>query len=275
MYRFGVFVLLLFVVSIIFSIFYINTWSESLTQKLNLANIQDLKVFNESVSNLFFIFTLSAALGLLSNLFFLSGMRYRSKIIYVDKQQEYKQDLQTALETDNEKLSSEIKFNDLLNEFKRFLATHKSPTNFLEKALWQIAKSVEAVQGAIYLVKYDSEKATVEQAATYAYYSAEDKLQRFEVGEGLIGQVAKDGKFISLKSIPEGYLAIVSGLGNAAPNALFLAPIIDVEKKILGVLELATFVQLDEQYEKLLQDMALLLAKEILQNEYQDQTSQI
>lgn len=275
MYRFGVFVLLLFVVSIIFSIFYINTWSESLTQKLNLANIQDLKVFNESVSNLFFIFTISAALGLLSNLFFLSGMRYRSKIIYVDKQQEYQQDLQTSLETDNEKLSTEIKFNDLLNEFKRFLATHKVPSTFLEKALWQIAKSVEAVQGAVYLIKTDGEKSFLEQVTTYAYYSAEDKLQRFEIGEGLIGQVAKDGKFISLKSIPEGYLTIVSGLGNAAPNALFLAPIIDVEKKILGVLELATFVQLDEKHEKLLQDLALLLAKEILQNEYQDQTSQI
>jgi CHASE3 domain sensor protein len=48
--------------------------------------------------------------------------------------------------------------------------------------------------------------------------------ERFVVGEGLLGQVAGNGRSLALRDVPEGYLTIGSAFGRDKPRHLLIAP---------------------------------------------------
>ncbi|MCS7189496.1 MAG: PAS domain S-box protein, partial [Bacteroidia bacterium] len=62
----------------------------------------------------------------------------------------------------------------------------------------------------------------------------------FLVGEGWVGQVAREGQALWLSSPPSGYLPLTSGLGQVMPQALAVLPVIAAES-IRGVWDTATF----------------------------------
>lgn len=45
-------------------------------------------------------------------------------------------------------------------------------------------------------------------------------------GDGLLGQVAKDGRALHVREVPEGYLPVSSSLGRGRPRELLLAPVV-------------------------------------------------
>jgi len=75
--------------------------------------------------------------------------------------------------------------------------------------------------------------------------------------------VAKDGRAIKLSQIPEGYMEVVSGLGSAYPHYLMLFPAKNNNQEVKAVIELATFKNIVGQDLIFLEEMALLLAREI------------
>lgn len=110
-----------------------------------------------------------------------------------------------------------------------------------------IAKSYDIVQGEIYLTHASaSSDPKLKLLTTYAYYIPEGKITEFEMGEGLIGQVAQAGAALNLDTIPEGYILIASGLGKATPSNLLITPILSADGKTVGVIELATFKPFDQ-----------------------------
>ena len=62
----------------------------------------------------------------------------------------------------------------------------------------------------------------------------------FQMGEGMVGECARERRMISLTNLPPGYLEISSGLGNAAPCQSVAWPLISGDE-LLGVLEAASF----------------------------------
>jgi putative methionine-R-sulfoxide reductase with GAF domain len=78
--------------------------------------------------------------------------------------------------------------------------------------------------------------------STYAF-EKEAKVENIKIGEGLIGQVAKDGQSIQIDIKDQIDLKIKSGLGESKPNYLYLLPV-KKEGKIKGVVELAVFIKL-------------------------------
>lgn len=129
----------------------------------------------------------------------------------------------------------------------------------LEASLRGICQHLEAGIGAIYVRKDE----VFELETAFALYRPEDDVVQYQKGEGLIGQVGKDGKPIKLSKIPEGYLEVVSGLGSAYPNYLVIYPIKNAAKEVLGVIELATFKNVGTQEMTFLEEITALLAKEI------------
>jgi len=86
------------------------------------------------------------------------------------------------------------------------------------------------------------------RVADFGYYKKEGLPHTFEPGTGVIGQVAKEGKPITLKEIPE-YARFAFGFGEAAPNVMFVFPLIYNEQTI-AVLELGNFHNFSEtQYD--------------------------
>jgi len=124
--------------------------------------------------------------------------------------------------------------------------------------LTAICKKVEAGQGAIYLTKESKESRIVELYTSYAFHIAESETLSFTFGEGLIGQVAVEGNTLVIDEVPDNYINIVSGLGSASPKHLLITPL-TTGKKIIGVVELASFTPFSKEEEKWIKESLNLL----------------
>jgi two-component system sensor histidine kinase/response regulator len=97
------------------------------------------------------------------------------------------------------------------------------------------------------------------RTAAYGMAPGADAVSTFGLGEGLVGQCARDRTAISLTSVPPEYLRIASGLGAAAPARVSAAPLLSKDT-LVGVVELATFRALDSRQEALLAEVMPLTA---------------
>jgi len=132
--------------------------------------------------------------------------------------------------------------NDIKECLKENISKAKDHIKISESVLSCIGKFYEITQGELYLRQTDKKKDKLVLSATYAYFIPEEKIFEFEVGEGLIGQVAKQGEPICLDNIPEGYITVASGLGSATPNNMVIFPITrKKDKQVIGVIEIASF----------------------------------
>lgn len=117
-----------------------------------------------------------------------------------------------------------------------------------EKILSGIAKVFEISHGEIFLPKGKAaKKPAYKLAATYAIHIPEKETVEFKSGEGLVGQVAKNGKPLYLDKLPDGFLNAKSGLGNSNPNYLLFIPWKDQNDATFAVAELASFKKFDNQ----------------------------
>lgn len=147
------------------------------------------------------------------------------------------------------KQADELNFN--INRFNKDIGNNQDWKIFAEQLLIAISRQLEILVGVVY--KMNQEK-IFEAVATYAYY-AEKEPSKFKVGEGLLGQVVKDNKAMFLSEIPEGYIHIISGLGEEKPNYLAFIPI-SKEKKVIGIIEIASFKPFGESFEQRISEIS-------------------
>ncbi len=76
--------------------------------------------------------------------------------------------------------------------------------------------------------------------------------ERFSLREGLLGQVAANGRAMLVHDVPEGYLTIGSALGRDRPRHLLIAPV-HVDGAVNGVIELGFFHPIEDVYLDLMQ----------------------
>ena len=111
-----------------------------------------------------------------------------------------------------------------------------------------IVKYIEANQGALFLLNNeDKNQQFLELQSTYAWDRKKHMQMQFMLGEGLVGACALEGETILLTDIPDEYITINSGLGEANPNCILIVPL-KQEDKALGVIEVASF-KIFEQFE--------------------------
>ncbi|MCG2758352.1 MAG: response regulator, partial [Desulfobacteraceae bacterium] len=99
-----------------------------------------------------------------------------------------------------------------------------------------ICEHIGAELGALYIV----EKDMLSMTGSYAYQKINEQFKKIEFNEGLIGQAAQGKKRILVTDIPDDYIKIGSGLGNALPRHILLIPFL-VEDTLKGVIELGSF----------------------------------
>ena len=109
-----------------------------------------------------------------------------------------------------------------------------------QRALSFVCEYLEAKAGAMFIA--DGE--TFRRCATYAVPASATIPDRFGLGEGLLGQAAKDGRAVQVGEVPEGYLAIGSGLGQDRPRHLLITPAV-ADGVVNAVLELGFFASVD------------------------------
>jgi methyl-accepting chemotaxis protein len=103
--------------------------------------------------------------------------------------------------------------------------------------LSELAPLVNAQQGLIY--QQDSEDSnTMVLLSAYAS-NADGQLERVAMGEGLIGQCAREKRRMLVEDLPPNTLAVRSGLFEAVPRNVIVLPVL-FEDRVKAVIELAT-----------------------------------
>ena len=119
--------------------------------------------------------------------------------------------------------------------------------------LMGIVKYLKAIQGGFYVVTASEnevegqfgKQAEINLVACYAYERKKYISQTLSPGEGLLGQAYLEKESAYFTEIPENYVRITSGLGQASPRCLFIVPMI-VNGVVEGLVELASFTPLEE-----------------------------
>ncbi len=154
---------------------------------------------------------------------------------------------------------SDLTRQKLLRYFEKeiFSQTEKSRKQTGEKILSCISRIYEITQAEIFLKEKTAEKETIfKLLATYAIHLPEAEPVQFDLGEGLIGQVAQSGKHIYIDKLPEGFLTVKSGLGQSDPGYLLILPWKDKNSETFAVLELASFKPFCQQDIELLESFS-------------------
>jgi PAS domain-containing protein len=94
-----------------------------------------------------------------------------------------------------------------------------------------------------------------------SYGLAEDGVAAgsFRLGEGLVGQCARERQMVTLTNLPPDYLRISSGLGGAAPSNACAWPLMSHDT-LLGVLEVASFRPSSAKEQALLNELLPVVA---------------
>ncbi|GBF74600.1 hypothetical protein PA598K_02957 [Paenibacillus sp. 598K] len=135
------------------------------------------------------------------------------------------------------------------------ISEHQSETDIgglSESFVTRLSELLEAAYGVLYLRKRGKhgEDIMVRQAG-YALASSTKVQSEFAMGEGLVGQAAKDNRIFQLSDVPPDYYAVASGLGQSQPQHLIIAPS-SFEHEVVAVIELASFSPFGEQQRELL-----------------------
>jgi len=109
--------------------------------------------------------------------------------------------------------------------------------------------------GAVFVVhKAHSEEIYLEMESSYAL-DRDNLFTKCKPGEGYVGTCYNERKTILITDIPKGYAKLSSGLGEIAPNFIYLIPL-KYSDMVQGVIEVATLRQLEEYKVKFMEKIA-------------------
>jgi len=163
-----------------------------------------------------------------------------------------------------------------LTEFSKILRDEdQNLSSLCDKFLSSLIKYLDANQGMLFSLETDQiEKKTLVLESAYAWNRKKFISDNIDLGEGLIGQVAIEKEKIYIEDVPEDYIKITSGLGDANPRSILIVPIISNEE-LFGVVELAFFKHLKAYEIDFVEKLAEILASTISKVKTNDQTQKL
>ncbi len=167
------------------------------------------------------------------------------------------------------KLHSEIQIRERENDWAddgilRLEEIFKSALNsweaIIDNALAYLVRHTRANQAAVFTLNEDAAEGPVlELTNAYAYGKKKYVTMAIDAEAGLVGECFLEGNPIYMEKVPEHYVKITSGLGEATPRTLILVPLI-INGRKMGVAELAYFKTLEKFEIKFLERAANVFA---------------
>ena len=117
---------------------------------------------------------------------------------------------------------------------------HRDLAVVAELIMDELAPLVGAQHGTFFLSEAVNGDTQLRLIAGYGLRADKAAPPQYRLGQSLIGQVAKSKRPIVVANLPEGYVKISSGIGEAPPANSAVLPIL-FEDQVLGVIELASF----------------------------------
>jgi PAS domain-containing protein len=150
------------------------------------------------------------------------------------------QDIQERLWLD----SNLTKFDDVLRD-----NYDKSIEDFSEAIITYLCTLTEAMRGAFFVMNINKDR--LEFRGGYACTENSMAKTSFEVGESVVGQVAKSHRSSYMKNIPFQNVYLDSSAGQLSAQSMAVVPLI-FNEEVYGVVELIFLHNLDEKYLDLL-----------------------
>jgi PAS domain S-box-containing protein len=144
-----------------------------------------------------------------------------------------------------------------------------------DKLLSDLVKYMNANQGAIFLLNEESkDRKTLELISAYAWNRKKFITKTIEEGEGLIGQAAIEKDTIYITDVPDNFISITSGLGDANPRCILITPLL-FNDELFGVMEFASFQPLKDFEIKFIENVAEIVASTISRIRINKQTQKL
>lgn len=122
---------------------------------------------------------------------------------------------------------------------------------------------LKANQGGLYVAEDNKEgRKVLNLRALYAYNYKRYEHSTFEMGEGLLGMAAQDKLTVYRTNIPEYFVRIRSGLGEAPPTTLIIVPLV-FEGEVYGAVELASFSEYQDYQIQFIEEVGETIASAI------------
>lgn len=149
------------------------------------------------------------------------------------------------------------KFGDILRK------NNDNIEKLSDEIISNLIKYLRANQGGLYIVNDTEENDKhLYLAACYAWDKKKYLDQKVYLGEGLTGQSWIEKDSIYLTDVPEDYVTITSGLGEANPRSILITPL-KVNDEVYGVIEIASFNEFDGHEVEFVEKIAESIASTI------------
>jgi CheY-like chemotaxis protein len=142
-----------------------------------------------------------------------------------------------------------------LAKFSNMMQGQKDLEAVSKLIMSELTPLVSAHHGTFYIRADDNNTPILRLIASYAYKERKHVGNRFRLGEGLVGQAALEKKPILLTNVPDDYIRITSGLGEAPPRNILVLPVL-FEGEIKAVIELASFLPFSQIHQLFLDQLA-------------------
>ncbi len=145
----------------------------------------------------------------------------------------------------NETLTSEQQWlQEAIAEINHIVLGEQNMQRLTQRTLNAVAAQLNAVVGTFYVNQSDDD-IDLMLHSSFAFEQRKHSINRFARGEGLVGQAALEGKPIFVSGVPDDYVRIVSGVGEASPTNISVFPLL-YKQQIMAVIEIATLKPLSE-----------------------------
>lgn len=163
------------------------------------------------------------------------------------------------------------KFGDILRSY------NDNFEKLADEIISNLVKYIGANQGALFIIESDDESSEdeyMELAACYAWDKKKFLEKKIYKGEGLSGQAWIEGDVIYLTEVPDDYVSITSGLGEANPRSVLIVPL-KLNDEVHGVIEIASFKEYDEYEIEFVERIAESIASTISSVKVNERTQKL
>ncbi|TAF68205.1 MAG: HAMP domain-containing protein [Cytophagales bacterium] len=134
----------------------------------------------------------------------------------------------------------------------------------------QLVRYTKSNQGGIFIVNKEAENDIhLELKACYAYDRQKYLKKRINIGDGLVGTAWLEQDTLIITDVPQDYVHITSGLGEARPNCVLVVPI-KHETNVEGVIELVSFKEFSRFEIDFIESLSQKIGTAILSIQYNE-----
>lgn len=150
--------------------------------------------------------------------------------------------MQGKLKAMNEEERKRQWANEGLAKFVDILRSSNDNIQILgDTIIASLVQYTKSNQGGLYILNDEDESNKfLELISLFAFDIKKFEQRRVKLGEGILGQTFLEKETTYLDNIPEEYIRITSGLGDAPPKTILMVPL-KVDKDVYGIVELASF----------------------------------